>query len=214
MRAYWLVILALPVFATACGGGSARPLADSPLAYMVPSCPSGFRETRAEYHNPMTHPAKYPDTFRQSWGKGAPIRAITSRQCEDGKFRREVTIWTFESTEAAREAVEWRKGDLPNTWLSGRRWKPPAWVGFLRFDSRSSIEDCWDQDSIRENGCAWQSGIELQMAEIVVEINSIDSDAGYSSALGEVVGNPRWQDAETLADEIIRRHQLGPAGGP
>ena len=52
------------------------------------------------------------------------------------------------------------------------------------------------------------------MAEIVVEINSIDSDAGYSSALGEVVGNPRWQDAETLADEIIRRHQLGPAGGP
>lgn len=208
MRGIPLLAFLLALVA-ACSGDSASHLemASSPYAFVIPSCPSGYREESSSYHKPP-HGTFYED---------AAITAITERKCGEGEFTLRMSVIEFATRADTKRYVDELRRNLGSNYddpihvfdkKSYTDWTPAApGEEFLDLDYRSN--PAYDPDS--EFG-PWsiENVLTVQAGSLALEVSGWTEDVGLDPRQGEVVGDARWAQSEQLMDRMLaamRTHQ-------
>jgi hypothetical protein len=203
MPAVGAVSTLLVVVAIACGESRSRlEIASSPYAFVVPSCPSGYREGFSSYDKPPG------GTFY----KDAAITAMTERKCHEGEFTLIMSVMEFATRADARRYMDDRKRALDESSSDdiiqvfdqsyNTDWKPAApGEQFLDLDYRSN--PIYEPDDELVGPWSMQNVLWVQAGSLVLEVSGVTKDVGVDWYQVIVVGDARWQQSEQLMDDML-----------
>jgi hypothetical protein len=178
-------------------------IASSPYAFVVPSCPSGYRE-ESSFYNKLPRGTAYKD---------AGITAETGRRCQEGEFTLRMFVTEFSTRADARRFMDDRKRGLDESSSDDitevfdmsykTDWKPAApGEQFLDLDYRSNpIYE--PDDDMGVNPWSMQNVLWVQAGSLVLEASCETKDVAVDWNQVIVVGDARWQQSEQLMDDML-----------